>query len=86
MIFWKVDFKRDSEVDFSEFMAMVTALICACHNCCPKKWARQLYLGVGSNDTNKDIKSLKQHFSVTNIKTTHVWLAVLYYLTEITSN
>ncbi|XP_071334181.1 protein S100-P-like [Trachinotus anak] len=32
-----LDFNGDSEVDFSEFVVMVAALTCACHNRCPKK-------------------------------------------------
>ncbi|XP_070786010.1 protein S100-P-like [Enoplosus armatus] len=32
-----LDFNGDSEVDFSEFVVLVAALTCACHNRCPKK-------------------------------------------------
>lgn len=32
-----LDLDRDSEVDFTEFMLLVTALTCACHNRFPKK-------------------------------------------------
>ncbi|XP_029382552.1 protein S100-P [Echeneis naucrates] len=32
-----LDFNSDSEVDFTEFVIMVAALTCACHNRCPKK-------------------------------------------------
>ncbi|KAM3590849.1 uncharacterized protein V6R79_017731 [Siganus canaliculatus] len=32
-----LDFNGDSEVDFSEFVIMVAALTCACHDRCPKK-------------------------------------------------
>ncbi|XP_026208938.1 protein S100-P [Anabas testudineus] len=32
-----LDFNGDSEVDFSEFVVLVAALTCACHNRCVKK-------------------------------------------------
>ncbi len=32
-----LDFNGDSEVDFSEFVIMVAALTCACHDRLPKK-------------------------------------------------
>ncbi|XP_022608023.1 protein S100-P [Seriola dumerili] len=32
-----LDFNGDSDIDFSEFVVMVAALTCACHNRCPKK-------------------------------------------------
>ncbi|KAM4612023.1 protein S100-P-like [Polymixia lowei] len=32
-----LDHNGDSEVDFSEFVVLVAALTCACHNRCPKK-------------------------------------------------
>lgn len=32
-----LDFNGDSEVDFSEFVVLVAALTCACHDRCPKK-------------------------------------------------
>ncbi|XP_041821411.1 protein S100-P-like [Chelmon rostratus] len=32
-----LDFNGDSEVDFSEFVVMVAALTCACHDRIPKK-------------------------------------------------
>ncbi|KAL6118835.1 protein S100-P-like [Pungitius pungitius] len=32
-----LDFNGDSEVDFSEFVVMVAALTCACHDRSPKK-------------------------------------------------
>merc|ERR1712002_1100699 len=34
-----LDFNGDSEVDFSEFVVMVAALTCACHDRCAKKRA-----------------------------------------------
>ncbi|XP_031707392.1 protein S100-P [Anarrhichthys ocellatus] len=32
-----LDFNGDSEVDFNEFVVLVAALTCACHNRTPKK-------------------------------------------------
>ncbi|XP_068164479.1 protein S100-P-like [Antennarius striatus] len=32
-----LDFNGDSEVDFSEFVILVAALTCACHDRCAKK-------------------------------------------------
>ncbi|KAM6894831.1 protein S100-P-like [Lycodopsis pacificus] len=32
-----LDFNGDSEVDFNEFVVLVAALTCACHNRAPKK-------------------------------------------------
>ncbi|XP_044040561.1 protein S100-P-like [Siniperca chuatsi] len=32
-----LDFNGDSEVDFNEFVVLIAALTCACHNRCPKK-------------------------------------------------
>ncbi|GLD64073.1 protein S100-P [Lates japonicus] len=32
-----LDFNGDSEIDFNEFVVLVAALTCACHNRCPKK-------------------------------------------------
>ncbi|XP_040887273.1 protein S100-P-like [Toxotes jaculatrix] len=32
-----LDFNGDSEIDFSEFVVMVAALTCACHDRCCKK-------------------------------------------------
>ncbi|XP_070849033.1 protein S100-P-like [Chaetodon trifascialis] len=32
-----LDFNGDSEVDFSEFVVLVAALTCACHDRCPQK-------------------------------------------------
>ncbi|TNN40811.1 Protein S100-P [Liparis tanakae] len=32
-----LDFNGDCEVDFSEFVVLVSALTCACHDRCPQK-------------------------------------------------
>lgn len=32
-----LDLNGDSEIDFTEFVVLVSALTCACHNRCPKK-------------------------------------------------
>ncbi|AWO95709.1 putative protein S100-P [Scophthalmus maximus] len=32
-----LDFNGDSEVDFTEFVVLVAAMTCACHDRCPKK-------------------------------------------------
>lgn len=53
-----LDFNGDSEVDFSEFVVMVAALTCACHDRIPKKWAGRLHPGVRPKGDNNDIKPL----------------------------